>query len=287
MNLGFILSLPRSGSTVLTAILDRKSGIICLPESSFPQILQRLDRKALSCSQTLAAYYLASTFPGSPLEFEEIVPYMKGEPSEMLTAIGVATAIKLGRDPDKLKTVVWKTTRTIGMNQYPIKNTTGKFLLLRRNPLNVFESQFRVGFGINNRKPYRFALFRESYESAFACLPEERILNIKYENIPDRIFEIMSFLGVAESGDWECGVSSLDRVAAECSWLSDISGKFISKDEDKINRVDPAIRKRLENAIRLSRYLNPLLPLARRHFDIQTYQWISRKAHQILLSRAR
>ncbi len=169
----FILSLPRSGSTLLSAILDQRLGIISPPESSFPQILGKISAQERSDTLRLAALYIASTFSGTPLSLEESRECMEGGDGEILTKLGLALAGKLGRDPGQVKLVIWKTTRTVSFTEVPMA-TGGKFIVLRRHPLNVFESQFRVHFGKNNRKPFRFASFRESYEAAFASLPKNR-----------------------------------------------------------------------------------------------------------------
>ena len=58
VKLAFILSLPRSGSTVLSAMLDRKKGIVSPPESSFPQMLGTLTPEERADKRWLAALYL-------------------------------------------------------------------------------------------------------------------------------------------------------------------------------------------------------------------------------------
>src|SRR5437588_295373 len=72
----------------------------------------------------------------------------------------------------------------------------GRFIVLRRNPLNVFESQFRVEFGRNNRNALRFAAFAESYEAAFSRLPKQLTACIDYESIPEQLPSILAFLGL-------------------------------------------------------------------------------------------
>jgi hypothetical protein len=47
----------------------------------------------------------------------------------------------------QVKAVVWKTTRIVGRWKV-FARAGGRFIVLRRNPLNVFESQFRVDLAV-------------------------------------------------------------------------------------------------------------------------------------------
>ena len=101
-----ILSLPRSGSTLLSAILDQRHGIISPPESSFPQILSELTPGERSDPLRLAALYVASTYSGTPLSLAESQACMSVTDNEILTNIALALASKLGRDPGKVKMAI-------------------------------------------------------------------------------------------------------------------------------------------------------------------------------------
>ena len=277
INLGFLLSLPRSGSTLLTAMLDRKKGVICMPESSFPQVLGNLSRKERGNPLRMAAFYLSSTFVPTPLSLEEAASCMKGDNEQILTALGLALAAKTGRDPANVSNILWKTTRTIGMNEAPIA-TPGKFLVLRRHPLNVFESQFRVGFGVHNRRPWRFALFLQSYEHAFARLPKNRVFELEYEKIPEQMPRMLDFLGVSDAGEWGEGVSSFEAVAENCSWLTEITGEFNNKDQEKRLCLDPQQAASLERALAITRPLRALMGPVRAIFDRRSLGHIKRNA---------
>jgi hypothetical protein len=266
MKLAFLLSLPRSGSTLLTAMLDKKKGIICMPESCFPQVLGTLLPKERSDPRWLAALYLGSTMVPTPVSFEEAIGYMKGSDEEILISLGKLMARKTGRNPDEVSTIVWKTTRTIGINNGPFA-TSGKFIVLRRNPLNVFESQFRVGFGENNRRPWRFALFLQSYEHAFARLPKNRTFELDYESIPERMGELFDFLGLKDQGEWGEGVSSFDTVAENCSWLTEITGEFKNTDAEKRERLEPAQKRSLDRALFWTRPLRHFMGPFRNYYD--------------------
>ncbi len=264
--LAYILSQPRSGSTVLTAILDRRKGFVCPPESSFPQILGVISRKEREDPRRLAALYLGSTFPPTPLTIDDAEACMKGSNEEILIALGKALAFKLGRDPADVRKVVWKTTRTIGMHAGPL-STSGKFVVLRRHRHNVFESQFRFDFGAKNRKPFRYAVFLQSYEHALARCPADRTFLLDYEAIPAEFPNLMRFLGVEDLGEWETGVSSLKIVAENCSWLTEITGDFSNTDAEKRSRLDPRVIRQLEASMSITRPFRSLMGPIRAIFD--------------------
>ena len=275
--LAYILSLPRSGSTVLSALLDRKKGIVSPPESSFPQVLGVVSAKERQDRRWLAALYLGATFPPTPLSLDDAQACMHGSNEEIIIALGKAVAVKLDRDPEQLKAIVWKTPRTVGMHAGPL-STHGKFIVLRRNPHNVFESQFRVDFGKNNRNPYRFAIFRESYEHAFSRLPKDRVFELEYDDLPGVLPELMDYLGVDERGDWESRRSSLDLAAENCSWMTEVTKEFQNKDPEKRARLDPQQVTRLELAMKLARPLRPLMGPIRSYFDHQSMGPIRERA---------
>lgn len=279
--LAYILSLPRSGSTVLTSMLDQRRGVISPPESSFPQVLSKLTPEERSDPLRIAALYIASTFPGTPLTLQETVACISDDDEETLIRIGLALTEKLGRNPHDISLVVWKTTRTIAMNEAPLR-TSGRFVILRRHPHNVFESQFRVHFGKHNRHPLRFAAFRRSYEWAFRQIPPQRRMDLDYEQIPDRMSELMEFLGMPDQGVWDDGISSLQEVADKRPWLSQILDEFRSDDAAKRNRLEPAKRRRLDRALRITGLAEPLMPLLRRRFDEAVLADIRQRASRIL-----
>jgi hypothetical protein len=280
-SLAYILSLPRSGSTVLTSMLDQRKGVISPPESSFPQMLGLATAAERRDPRRLAALYIASTFPGTPLKLDEAESCMNGNDEEILTGIGKALAVKLGRDPDDITCVVWKTTRTISKNRGPL-STSGRFVILRRHPHNVFESQFRVHFGMHNRNPLRFAAFRESYEWAFSRIPRERKFELDYEEIPGKLGKLMEFLGIEDRGLWEGGALSLQQVAESRPWLAQILSEFRSDDAEKRARLDPAHTAKLDQGMRQVRLLRPLMPWLRHHYDMQSVSHIRKRADEIL-----
>jgi hypothetical protein len=279
--LAYILSLPRSGSTVLSALLDRKKGIVSPPESCFPQMLGMIPDNERKDRRWLAALYLGCTFPPTPLSLDDAEACMLGSNEEILIALGKAVAVKLDRDPDEIKAVVWKTPRMVGMHAGPL-STRGKFIVLRRNPHNVFESQFRVDFGKNNRNPYRFAIFRESYENAFARIPKERVFELHYDSLPGILPKLMAFLGAENQGDWESRKSSLDLAAENCYWMTEVTKEFQNKDPEKRARLDPMQVKTLDRAMRLARPIRPFLGPVRAYFDHQSLLWSRDKARKVL-----
>lgn len=281
--LAYILSTPRSGSTVLAAMLDRRRGIVSPPESSFPQVLGAISSKERSDPRWLGALYFGSTFTPSPLSMDEAEACMKGSNEDILTSLGLAIAAKFGRPPGEISAIVWKTPRTVGMHTGPL-STNGKFIILRRNPHNVFESQFRVGFGVNNRRPFRFAVFRESYENAFARLPEERILNVHYDELPGALNDITRFLGVPDHGDWPEAGGSFDLAAEACDHMKEVTSAFVNRDPEKRARLDRHQVTSLDRAMLLARPLRPLLRPVRAYFDHCSLQVARREALQWLQS---
>ncbi len=277
----FILSLPRSGSTILSAMLDRYHGIVSPPESSFPQVLGAISRKERNDRRWLAALYHGSTFVPTPLNLDEAEACMEGSDEEILTSLGLAIAAKLHRDPAEIRCIVWKTPRTVGMHKVPL-STSGKFIVLRRNPQNVFESQFRVEFGKNNRNPYRFAIFRESYEHAFSRLPEDRVFAMEYDDLPDVLPDLLAFLGLQNAGGWQHFESSLDMAAKHCSHMTQVTSEFRNTDPQKRANLDPGQVASLARAMVLARPLRPFMGPVRAFFDNQSMGPIRERAKEKL-----
>jgi hypothetical protein len=231
----FIVSLPRSGSTVLTAILDRYEDVLCLPESFFPALLDRVSEEDWADKDLMAALFVASCSDGSPLEFEEALACMRQDREESLDALAGSVARKAGREIDSIRIVVWKFTRLVGCWGFA-SSIGGWFLILRRNPLNVFLSQFRVPFGAKNTNPLRFSLFEASYNVAFAKYPESATLRIEYPEIASEIENIRTWVG--STADLRSdGRSNIGDVAGDSPWHSEISKPFQNRDEEKITSL--------------------------------------------------
>jgi hypothetical protein len=279
--LAYILSQPRSGSTVLTAILDKRKGVVCMPESSFPQALGIMSRSEREDRRWLAAVYLGSTFPPTPLSFEDALRCMDGSNEEILIDLGRALAAKLSRNPDDVRTVVWKTTRTIGMHKGPLA-TSGRFVVLRRHPHNVFESQSRFDYGVRNRKPLRYAIFSQSYEHALTSLPADRTFQIDYDDTEERLPALLDFLKIEDQGPWETGGSSLDLVAQSCSWLTQITEEFRNTDPEKRARLAPEMVRSVDRALVWTRPLRPFMGPLRAYFDKRSMRHIHEFAQQRL-----
>jgi hypothetical protein len=279
--LAYILSLPRSGSTVLSAMLDKRKGIVSPPESCFPQTLGTVSAEERKDRRWMAALYIGSTFPPTQLSLDDAARCMEGSNEDILIALGRAVAAKLDRDPDEVRAVVWKTPRCVGMHAGPF-STPGKFIVLRRNSHNVFESQFRVGFGKNNRNPFRFSIFRESYEHAFDRIPNDRKLEIHYDDLPLVLTKVVEFLGVPDQGDWAGNRSSLDLAVDSCSWMSEVTKEFQNQDPEKRARLDPKQVRTLSLAMKLARPTRMILGPVRSYFDHQSMLWSRNRARDIL-----
>lgn len=277
VKLACIYSLPRSGSTALVTQLDKFENIVCLPESYFPQIYEMLSPTDVADSRRLAALFLASSPDGSLLSLPEIEDCMvPGNLRESLVNLGFAYTRKTGRDQDRVKCVVWKTTRIIGRWRC-FAEAGGIFILLRRKRLNVYESQFRVNFGIHNRNSIRFSAFCESYEAAFSRLPCDKKVVVNYEDIPNTLPLLVTTLG--GSGEpWGMGRSSLADTSAKNSWHSEIMKDFQSKDHIKLNNVGVFERFLLLLGGVVFRPARPVFGILRDRFDFKIMKQVYEKA---------
>ncbi len=277
MKLAYIVSMTRSGSTVLSAMLDQYRGVVSPPESSFPQILSSITKEERSNPRMLAALYHGATFPPTQINLDEAEECMRGSDEEILVALGKAVAAKLGRDPALVETVVWKSPKTVGMQAAPMA-TSGRFIVLRRNPHNVYESQFRVSFGEKNRNPLRFALLRESYELAFAKLPKERRIDVHYDDMPGVLPQILEFIGIPRTDKWENHQSSLQLASDSLSYMSEVTSEFVNKDAQKRARLQGLTVGVLEASMALTRPLRPFLGPIRNHYDHESLKLIRERA---------
>lgn len=277
----FVISEPRSGSTVLTAMMDRRKGVLSMPESSFPQVLGYLSQAERSSPRNLAAIYLGSTFVPTPLSFQEIQDCMVGNDREILDRLAVRTASKIGRNPADVKVALWKTVRTIGMNRV-IEALDGKVIVLRRHAHNVFESQSRFSYGVRNRRPLRYSIFRQSYEAAFARLKVGKRLDINYDDLPGALSVICGFIGLEDRGMWPDSSSHFESVADQCSWLSEINKEFVNRDVEKRRNLDIAMIHRLDRCLAMTRLLRPVMVPVRRVFDRRSLGHVRAIADRLL-----
>jgi len=231
----FIVSVPRSGSTLLTNLLDAYDDVVCPPESFFPAVLEMMDTTELSEKRKVAALFVVSCSDGSPLTMEEAETCIHADKGQTLDALALAIAEKLGRDPAAIRAVVWKYTRMVGCWRFPAAHG-GRFIILHRNPLNVYESQFRVPFGQKNKNPIRFALFSSSYTVAFAGYPKAQTLELGYPDIPARLPELIAWVGSAGQKR-EASAGTLDEIAGRNPWHANINKPFENKDPEKLKNL--------------------------------------------------
>lgn len=250
-----------------------------MPEASFPQVLGQISKKERADHRWLAALYLGSTFPPTPLTLNDAEACMTGSNDEILFSLGKALAAKLGRDPAQVTQVIWKTTRMVGMHE-GLLSTEGKFVVLRRHAHNVFESQFRFDYGARNRKPFRYAIFAQSYEHALSKCPANRTFALEYDGIPGVLPPLFEFLGFPDHGEWLEGVSSMDLVASSCSWLAQVTGEFINTDAEKRTRLDPSMVLTVDHALAVTRPFRPLMGPLRRHFDNRSMEHVRQFARE-------
>jgi len=276
----FIASVPRSGSTVLTAMLDRYEDIFCLPESFFPVVIGKITDDEWRDKRFMAALFVISCSDGSPLTLEEAQACILDCKPETLDALAMAAAKKAGRDPNDIRTIVWKFTRLVGCWHFAA-STGGLFLVLHRNPLNVYLSQFRVPFGQKNKNPCRFALFEASYLAAFKTYPGSSTRHLDYADIETRFGEIITWLG---SNGRKLADSSkgMGEISGKNPWHSEINKPFKNNDAEKL-----AMLRRSQgiayHAAKILLSLMPFVPrIARTLADRRQVEAMRNQAHELL-----
>jgi len=261
----YIISLPRSGSTVLTRLLDQLEDILCLPESFFPAALTRVSDHEWKDKRRMAALFVVSCSDGSPLTVEEAEACIQNDKEETLDALASAVAVKAGRDLSRIRIVVWKFTRLVGSHGFP-STTDGRFLVLQRNPLNVFESQFRVHFGAKNRHPARFAFFEASYLAAFRTYPVDRTRFMGYEDIGTRLDDLIQWLGSSGNRS-EAKGSGVGELSGQKPWHSEINKPFQNRDDEKLANLSKPQISRYESARSFLSYIPWLGSISRELAD--------------------
>lgn len=231
----FIVSVPRSGSTLLTNLLDINEDVVCPPESFFPAVLEMLDASEMRDRRKIAALFVVSCSDGSPLTLDEAEACVQEDKHQTLDALAIAIARKLGRDPEQIRTAVWKFTRMVGCWKFA-HGIGGRFIVLHRNLLNVYESQFRVPFGAKNKNPARFALFAASYDAAFSGYPNERTLRLDYPEIPNRMTEIVKWIG-SSGRKRESNNNTQNAVSDKNPWHANINKPFDNRDAEKLRNL--------------------------------------------------
>jgi hypothetical protein len=278
----FIVSIPRSGSTLLTNMLDGYADVICPPESFFPAVLNELNDKALFDKRCTAALFIASCSDGSPLTLEEATECIRASKRATLEALALKIAAKMGRNPLTIQTVVWKSTRMVGCWKFA-SEIGGKFIILHRNVLNVYESQFRVHFGEKNKNPARFALFAASYDIAFRKYPSTKTLHVEYSLIPEQLPDVLRWIG--SSGlNRETSIGTLDLVANKNSWHSNINKPFENRDEAKLKNLSGKqifVFWLTQSVLTIA---FPIVIIARKIADLRQMSALRRQANELLKS---
>jgi len=276
-----VVSLPRSGSTVLTSMLDRYEGVICLPESGFPQALEFAGEKILHDPRQAAALYHASSFGGTVLNLAEAEPCIRPDAQQTFIQLGLASAEKLGRPTASIRAVVWKTTRMISRWK-SLAAMGARFVVLHRELRNVFESQFRVDFGAHNRNPVRFAAFAASYDAIFRKYPQgTRFLS--YTKLDEEMKDLVKWLGL-EGHLREAGPSSLEGVSSRFDFHTTILDKFQNRDAEKASRISRRQASLLSNSYRAFVKLGPLWNTPRLMADRKVFRGCQQRAAELISS---
>jgi len=272
----FLVSVPRSGSTVLSAILDRREDVVVLPESHFPQLLDMLPDAELHDPRLLTQLFQMTCTDGPFLSEEQTEACMEPDRGRTLRNLGMHVAANAERDPAGIRVVVWKATRMTGRWRTLIADG-GRFVVLRRNPVNVFESQHRVHFGLHNRNPLRFAAFAASYEAGFKRCPVDRVFALDYPEIPEKVEALCAWIG-SRGGERPEGTSTLQRTSATAYWHRDVLGEFRDDDAAKRGRVPAATRLAVEWGIASLRALPFLADWVRDFADAREFSALHSRA---------
>ncbi len=262
---------------MLSAQLDSVKGIVCVPENYFPFLLFFDENWRERPREELAKLFLESTDDSSILDYDEVLSCLTGNSlRRALIEIGLRIAEKTGRKREGVRAVVWKTTRLV--SGYSLPESLGfRFILLQRNFLNVYQSQFRVEFGRLNRDPIRFVLFGYSYMSIFKKIDRHIVRDIEYSRVQAQLPDIVRWIGV-ESVLWDNGRSAIIESMGSSSWHSGLSLSFKDEDSKKIK----ALSTRLRYSIFFAKiFLYPsiyILSPIRKQLDRVTAEKISRRS---------
>lgn len=284
MNNIFMVSLPRSGSTVLTTMLDRREDVLSMPESFFPAMMDLIDEETFRDTDLMAALFIQSCSDGSPLDFAEARECITGDRLETIQRIARKVAVKIGRDPDAIAVTIWKSTRIVGKWKWA-ESVGGRFVILQRPMVNVFESQFRVHFGEKNRNPLRFALFAASYLWAFRHYPNDRTYRLRYAEIPDRMDDLAAWMGSRKEA--VAGRSgAVERMAGRNEWHSSIDKPFVDNDADKARNLPGHVVCLLKLGTRFFGLVPGLARQARHRADVRHYRKLLNEAKHLAAEAA-
>ena len=279
----FILSAPRSGSTVLTSLLDRHTGVISIPESGFPQVLSYLTEEIWRNKELVAAIYLCSCYGGSLLSLAEVSAGVMADRRETLVALGLAEAAKAGRDITNIRWIVWKNTRIVTAWRH-LDEFRGKFAIIRRNPINIYESYQRVDFAAKNRKPLRFAVYFRGYEAAFRDYPGNVTFCFDYPRTQQQLPEFLGMLDI-DPDDIHGGPSTLSSVSGRFEFHSEILGEFRDEDAEKRGRIPAKSLVAVERALKAVQFVDPFCGWLRKWADRRQARTIIRNARSLLADR--
>jgi hypothetical protein len=282
MKHSFIVSLPRSGSTVLTRLISSREDVVCLPETFFPHLLDHISERDSKDARRMAAMFVASCPDGCPLTLDEAEECVSHEHAQTLSKIALKVATKEGRNPDLIKSAVWKSTRLVGSNK-SIAKLDARFIILTRPRLNVYESQFRVPFGARNKNPARFALFASSYDAAFRRYPSGKTLQVEYATIPERLDELCCWIGSTSDRE-NRSIGSVQATSGQRAWHSEIDKPFHDDDTQKLANLSVSQICRYKTTAALLDKIPFIKSLARSLADRREADGLVRKANDIFSS---
>lgn len=276
----FIVSAPRSGSTVLTSLLDRHTGVISLPESGFPQMLAYISEETWKNRGLIAAIYLCSCYGGTLLDHGEALACIKPDRQDTLIALGLAEAAKAGRDIGGVRWIVWKNTRIVSAWHH-LQKFGGRFAIIRRNPINIYESYQRIGFATKNRKPSRFAIYFRGYESVFRNYPADATFEFDYPKTAQQLPEFLEMLGI-DPDDTHGGASTLSAVSGRFDFHRDILGEFRDDDAEKRKRIPERSVVSVERSLRCFESMDAICGWLRKWADYRQAKTMIRNARRLL-----
>jgi hypothetical protein len=244
-------------------------------------VLNFLSEQELRKPDYMARLFIASCPDGCPFSYEEAASCFNGVTgTEALNALADQLCAKLGRDTSNIHSVIWKSTRMVGAFEF-WQQIGGRFIILSRNPLNVYGSQFRVGFGHKNHNPLRYALFDASYEVAFKQYPSNKTLHLTYENMPQSWSRILGWLESAGKMRPEDATKSVQSISGRCNWHTEIDKPFENKDAEKLLMISKWRRMVCTAGINIFSLMPALIAIVRKIADNRQINTIRKNAAKL------
>lgn len=244
MKIIFVYSVPRSGSTYFTKLLENKKGYVVMPETYLHLAL-------LSKDFIISEKSINSCMPdGFPITNKEIYNSIKNSEDKLRDFICL---LQRKFNPEYL---VLKSTRLLGYANLINLNFECRSIWIDRNPLNIYESLTRVSFGKKNSNPFRFAVWYNSYYYSRTRLNSEIVCyseSVKYiRNLPEGITVLKSYSS---------------KYHSTKSWHSNLNKSFNNTDLKKLDNLSNNYKLLIQLSILILKLFNPFFNYLRISYD--------------------